>query len=242
MVELVAVLVIIATMAAIAQPRLVDFYVREELRSAARRIESDIRLTQAEAIRGRIFTVMDFDHDAEAYLAFHHSNDTDPPTFQALADPLHRKSVLCGHLPTDCGQGVNLIDADFDRSSHLVFDQHGFALQGGTVTIGSDTYQLTIEVAQGSGKVTINEIIDTDTRMSGSNPDPPNFHAWVVSGLSPTDFNINGADAMLEAASNSLPTRSVTDKVTRDDSGGKDPGLLDTVGDLVGGILGGLGK
>lgn len=140
--ELVLVLAIIATMAAIAAPRYAASAVRYRADLAARRIVHDLALAQATAkAKGASQTVVI-------------NQGTDTVVLSGLAGLDPQVSEYCTKLSESPYQ-ANITGSHFPANNDIVFDGWGIPDSGGTVvlTVGSETRTITVDAE--TGKATI---------------------------------------------------------------------------------------
>ena len=140
--ELVLVLAIIATLAAIAVPRYQSSAVRYRADLAARRIVADLALAQSNAkaassSRSVVFSVS--------------TNNYQMPDLPPLDGTVGSYSVQLSKKPYE----ADITSADFGGDQEVVFNGWGIPDSGGTVVLTVGSEQRTVTVAAETGKTQI---------------------------------------------------------------------------------------
>jgi prepilin-type N-terminal cleavage/methylation domain-containing protein len=142
LIELVIVLAIVATMAAIAAPRYANAAARYRADAAARRVGADLELAAVQArMLGKAVTVT-FNTATATY------------SIAGVEDLRHRAgdyTVALAAEPYRC----TLVSATFGGPSQVTYTFYGTAAAGGQVVVRSGAYTRTATLDPVSGKVTI---------------------------------------------------------------------------------------
>lgn len=148
LVELMVVVMILAIAAAIVIPNFTgsaDF----QAMSAARMVVADLQYAQDAAVTGQTSITVDFDTDAHSYTL---SNASGP-----LVHPMTKADYTMSFPAMRGFESVRLA-AVFGTVDHSVtFDVTGSPDQGGTITVLAGSYQYTLDVAEGTGLVSVSE-------------------------------------------------------------------------------------
>lgn len=134
LVELVLVLAIMATLAALAIPRYANAIANSRLNSAAQRVAADIALAQATARTTGSRQTITFTLATSRYTLSANTDlaaSANPYTVDLTADPYR----------------ATLATASFAGSTTLTFDPFGFPLATGSVAVRVGTAQKTVTVA-----------------------------------------------------------------------------------------------
>lgn len=142
LVELLLVLVIIATASAIAVPRMVESEARWRVSGAARRIAADISEARSYAIASSADVTVTFSR--EGYIV------------TSATDGVIR-SVEIESRPYNAG----IIEADFDGDRELTFDGFGAGSEDGHVTVASDGLKCRVLVDAATGTVKVGDLEQT---------------------------------------------------------------------------------
>ncbi len=140
--ELMLVLAIIATFAAMAAPRYGRASARYRLDLAARRVAADLRLAQAHAKVASSSRTVSFSAATEQYQLLNvpaPDGASGSYTVVLSAEPYR----------------ADLVSADFNGAAQIVFNGWGLPGTGGTVVVAASGQQKTITVAGDTGQVSI---------------------------------------------------------------------------------------
>lgn len=147
LVEILAVVVIIAIAAAMVVPRLGSTGDVQAL-AAMQVTVANIQYAQNEAIVLQSPITVAFDVDADSYVL----ND-------ANGTPLkHPTTKWDFRVPIRATRGTNQVDlmtASFNGQPDLTFDTLGAPAQGGTITLGAEGFTYRLDVAPVTGKITV---------------------------------------------------------------------------------------
>lgn len=143
LIELVAVAVIIAIVAALAVPRLANSIALHRAEATARRVALDISLTRRQARLSGTPMTIEFDAASESY-AIPGVDDADRPGADYTVD-------LAEH-PYE----ADLVTVDFGGQTKATFDGYGQPVAGGGVQIRVGNHARDINVDGVTGEVTIN--------------------------------------------------------------------------------------
>ena len=138
MLELVLVLAIMTTLAAIGAPRYQASLIRYRADLAARRIVADLELAQATAkAKGSSITVI-----------INQSTETVVLSGQAGLDP--HVAEYCTKL-SESPYRANITESSFPTDNNIIFDGWGIPDSGGTavLTVGSETRTITVDAYTG---------------------------------------------------------------------------------------------
>lgn len=142
LIELVLVIAIIATLAAVAMPRYADALVRYRVDAAARRIAADLTLARAEARTASASRTIAFDTAANRYQVL------------GVADLDNSGSVYTLEL-SDEPYHATLASADFAGNNQVTFDGYGVPSSGGSVVVQVGNVTKTVLLDPDSGKATV---------------------------------------------------------------------------------------
>lgn len=140
--ELLLVVAIMATFAAIAAPRYGLALARHRADLAARRVSADLYHAQSYAKTTSAACAVTFVAVTETYQLLN------VPSLDGR--PGHYTVVLSAHP-----YQANIVSADFDGGSQVVFDGWGSPDHGGTIVVAVGTEQRTITLDGGTGQVSI---------------------------------------------------------------------------------------
>lgn len=144
LIELIAVIVIIAILSAMALPRFGASIARARADAAAERIALDLDLARRHAmLRGASQAVI-FDGGTDSYTM---------PGIAHLDHPDVEYKVDLSELPYDVQLG--LIDLGGDQQ--IIFDGYGVPDSGGTITVSTATQTRIVTVDSETGQATISE-------------------------------------------------------------------------------------
>ncbi len=148
LIELMAVIVIIAIAAMLAIP-MFGSAASAQIRSAADMIAADIEYAKSMAIsRQKTYTVI-FDESAESYSI---EDETG-----IISHPVTHKDYVVNFKTDSRVNKVNIVDADFGPSEQVSFTYLGSPDNGGSVTLSADTKTITITVETVTGYVSISQ-------------------------------------------------------------------------------------
>ncbi len=153
MVEIAAVLVVMAILLTVAMPRYASFIQTDRLTRAAARVSTDLRIAQAEAIKSQRYVTVQFYVAESAYRTIFASDGAlvPGPKSVRLAESTYR---------------VSLVSAGFSGEAEAVFDRFGMPLAGGNVVIGINDLQITVTLDGASGRVSTGPIQRTVTPLA----------------------------------------------------------------------------
>jgi type II secretory pathway pseudopilin PulG len=143
LVELLFVIAIIATVAAMAMPRYGRSVARYRAECAARRVAADLYLARSSAKAGSAERVVTFNTVAGSYTLAgvrHLDHSASPYTVTLSDSPYH----------------AQLYYADFGGAPQAQFDMYGSPKWGGTVIVRVGEFQQTVALSREDGSVTIN--------------------------------------------------------------------------------------
>jgi len=168
LVEIVAVVTIMGIMFMIAQPRLRGFVQRDRVQRAARRVATDLRLSQSEAIRQRAQTSVVFRPSSNAYVVWIADIAGDPTEWVPLGDnavAMGSSSGAIVMLADDPDYRVAIESADFNGEARITFNEYGVPTEpaGGSIVLGAGTNRITITVNGATGRVTIQDLTEADS-------------------------------------------------------------------------------
>ncbi len=138
MVEVILVVVIIATLAAVAVPRFSNTLTRQRVEAAARRIVADLALAQRQARTTNASQTVSFTLGTHEYTLI----DMPHPDHPSLT----YKVVL-----SDEPYRASLVSANFGGDTDIIFDVFGVPDSGGSVVIsvGNQVRTVTVEAVTG---------------------------------------------------------------------------------------------
>lgn len=148
MVEMVAVVVIIGTLAGIAVPRYASFSASHRAEATARRIATDITLAQRNA------RITSNTQEVRFYVA------SDKYTLLGMTDPDHPAGVYWVHL-ADEPYGATLVAAEFGGGDNIQFDGYGAPIPnpddtvGGSIVLQVGSIQKIVSVDGKTGRATV---------------------------------------------------------------------------------------
>ena len=142
LIEIVLVLVLIATLTAIAAPRYSGAVARYRASAAAQRIVADIALARSEARTKSATQTVEFDVANDSYL---------------LVNVTALSNLTAAYVTelTESPYQADLISADFGGASTLTFDGYGRPVSGGVIVVRVGPNDRTISVDSESGKATV---------------------------------------------------------------------------------------
>ena len=140
--ELVLVLCIIATLAAIAAPRYAASVARYRVQVAAWRIETDLAFAQR---RARVCGC------SQAVVFSAATNEYQLPGVPDLDNPASNYTVRLSEEP----YAVKLLAVDFGGDQQVIFDGWGMPDSGGSVTLGAGSMQKTVVLDAETGKACV---------------------------------------------------------------------------------------
>ena len=138
MVEVVCVVVIIATLAAVAVPRFSNTLARQRVEAAARRIVVDLALAQRRARTTNAKQKVLFTPATHGY---------------TLIDMRHPGLVYKVLLSED-PYGASIVSANFGGDTDIIFDVFGVPDSSGSVVISVGNHVRTVTVDAGTGRAT----------------------------------------------------------------------------------------
>jgi len=148
LIELIAVIVIIAIAAMLAIP-MFSSAAGIQIRAAADMIAADLEYAKSMAIsRQKTYTVI-FDESAESYRI---EDETG-----IISHPVTHKDYTVNFKTDGRVNKVNIVDADFGSSEQVSFTYLGSPDSGGSVTLSADTKTMTITVETVTGYVSISQ-------------------------------------------------------------------------------------
>jgi prepilin-type N-terminal cleavage/methylation domain-containing protein len=142
LIELVMVVFIVATIAAIARPRYVNSLSSYRAGMAAKRVAADLAYARSNAWSTGVSQVVTFTQASNQYqLAGMKGLDNSANNFIVTlsSDPYY----------------ATINSASFGGSASVTFDAYGFPNQGGQVVVTAGGFQKTITLDQASGNVTV---------------------------------------------------------------------------------------
>lgn len=142
LIELVMVLVTVATISAIAMPRYAGAIAHYRLESAVQRIVADVALAKSRANFSSTPVTVSFDPSTSTY------------QIQGMPDPNGRTGTYTVNLAADPYR-VTLMSASFGNGNQLTFDGYGTPSQGGSVSIAGSGRVRTIAVDSSSGSTSV---------------------------------------------------------------------------------------
>lgn len=148
LIELMAVIVIIAIAAMLAIP-MFSSAASVQIRSAADMIAADIEYARSMAIsKQKTYTVI-FDESAESYRI---EDDTG-----IISHPVTHKDYVVNFKTDGRVDKVNIVDADFASSEQVSFTYLGSPDNGGNVALSAGTNTMTVTVESVTGYVSISQ-------------------------------------------------------------------------------------
>jgi prepilin-type N-terminal cleavage/methylation domain-containing protein len=150
LIEMVMVLVLVGTMAALAIPRFASFY-SIKLDGSIKKVAADIRYCQQMAVSRHdnsriVFSAANDIYTAEEQLAAGGG-------WSGLTDPFTRVNLIMNFRTDPQYKGIDITSANFNSSSTLQFDWQGVPVSGGSVTFSYMGNSRTIIVANNTGRV-----------------------------------------------------------------------------------------
>lgn len=139
--EVVCVVVIIGTLAAIAAPRFSNSLALQHVEAAARRLVVDLTLAQRQAKSSNASQTVRFDPAAGKY------------SLVGMPHPDHPAREYGVSLQEE-PYSATLVSADFDGDQEIIFDVFGVPDSGGSVVIRAGNHVRTIVVDADTGKAT----------------------------------------------------------------------------------------
>jgi len=158
LIEVVAVLAIMAIVLAIAQPRLYGFLQRDRIRRAAHRVAMDLRATQSEAIKQRTQTAVTYLPDSDAYTMW--CGDPSDGSWSIMQRQSARANSTRVYLSSDPDYRVGIASADFGGATDVVFDEYGVPSAGGSIVVGIQMLCITVTVDPVTGRVTVGDLLE----------------------------------------------------------------------------------
>ena len=174
LVELVAVLAIMAVAMAIAQPRMAGYVTRDRLSRSARRVQMDMRLAQNEAVRRRTWMGVGFSPALDFYAVWRWDPNAITPQAWLRAAASHRigdadaEAALRDQvvaLGADPDYLVGIVSTSFD-GNRLVFDAYGIPSAGGSIVLGVGKLRVTVTVNGATGTPTIGDLTQTTAPLN----------------------------------------------------------------------------
>jgi len=148
LIELIAVIVIIAIAAMLAIP-MFGSAASAQIRAAADMVAADLEYAKSMAIsRQKTYTVT-FDESAESYSITDESG--------IISHPVTHKDYVVNFKEDGRVNKVNIVDADFASSEQVSFTYLGSPDNGGSVTLSGGTKTMTITVEAVTGYVSISQ-------------------------------------------------------------------------------------
>lgn len=149
LIELIAVIVIIAFAAMLAVP-MFSSAASTQIRAAADMVAADLEYAKNMAIsRQKTYTVI-FDESAESY-SIKDENGV------VISHPVTHKDYVVNFTADGRVDKVNIVDADFGSSEQVSFTYLGSPDNGGSVTLSAGTVIVTITVETVTGYVSISQ-------------------------------------------------------------------------------------
>lgn len=144
LVEMLVVLMVVAIAAAIVLPNAVGSRDMDAI-AAARTLSVDLQYAQNHAITYQKPVTVTFTPASETYTLTNQSG--------ALNHPI-TKSAYTVNL---AGQEVDLVGANFNNKTVVVFDELGAPDNAGTVTLQAGSYVYRVDVAVATGKISVSQ-------------------------------------------------------------------------------------
>ena len=142
MLELVTVIAIVAILGAVAVPRYSKSHQRYQTELAARKIVADIAYARRRACISSGSQSVSFDLGAQQYQL---------PGVKGLRKAEDDYTVLLTEAPYN----AQIISADFNGDSEVIFDAYGVPDSGGTIVVGVGDYTKTIVLNPDSAKAEV---------------------------------------------------------------------------------------
>ena len=146
LVEIIVVLVILAVVAAMVVPHLIDTGDMQVI-SAARTVASDLQYAQNEAITSQASVTVSFRATSESYDLSNASG--------YLNHPMTRDEFVRDFTQTRGFERLDIVSASFGGSDTVTFDALGTPDNAGSVTLQAGRYVYEIDVAAATGKVSV---------------------------------------------------------------------------------------
>ncbi|MBP7933287.1 MAG: type II secretion system protein [Phycisphaerae bacterium] len=143
LIEAVVVMAIMAVLSAIAIPRFANALQGKAVDLAARRLATDLRLAQVQAIKTVQQQSVTFSVLANSY------------TLVDMPHPDHPSAIYTVKLGEPPYEGAAIASFDFGGPDTLIFDRFGGPSSPGTVVIVLGGRQKTVRVGAGAGRITI---------------------------------------------------------------------------------------
>lgn len=147
LVELIAVIVIVATLAVISVPRFSNSLALQRVEAAARRIIVDLAFAQRHAKSSNVAQTVRFDPVSGEY------------SLVGMPHPDHPSLEYKVFLKEE-PYGVVLVSADFGSEQEIIFDIYGMPDSGGSVVIRVGSQLRTIVVDADSGKASAQKLLE----------------------------------------------------------------------------------
>ncbi len=149
LIELMAVIVIIAIAAMLAIP-MFGSSASTQIRAAADMVAADLEYAKSMAIsRQKTYTVI-FDESAESY-------SITTGDGEVISHPVTHKDYVVNFKADGRVDKVNIVDADFSSFDQVSFTYLGSPDNGGSVTLSAGTKTMTITVEAVTGYVSISQ-------------------------------------------------------------------------------------
>ncbi|RJP37669.1 MAG: prepilin-type N-terminal cleavage/methylation domain-containing protein [Phycisphaerales bacterium] len=162
--EIVIVIVIITTLAWIAQPRFSGYVQRDRLRRAAQRVQMDLRVTQQEAMRRRAPAGITFSPANDFYACWYWNRTLSPAGWSAFANAavLRACGAACDEASMSTALGADpdyqvTIESTGFTGDTITFDLWGVPDAGGDIVLGSANGRITITVDPVSGAASVSD-------------------------------------------------------------------------------------
>lgn|GEM_PF-6197058 len=180
LVELAAVMAIMAVVFMIAQPRLTGFVTRDRVRRSAARVRMDLRLAQNEAIQGRTYTKVTYDPAGDFYAVWYWDKGAYTSDWELLyaGHGAGSYSVIAA-----AGDKVVALGADPDyrvaiesttfTGDAVRFDPYGVPDAGGDIILGVGTLRITVSINAATGRTTTSDLTEPGTCLGIDGPTPP---------------------------------------------------------------------
>ncbi|MFC1592390.1 Tfp pilus assembly protein FimT/FimU [Candidatus Omnitrophota bacterium] len=150
LIELVIVILIIGILAAVAIPRFETFY-SIKVDGAAKKVVSDIRYVQQLAVSGHTNCRVSFDTSGETYSA-QEETPQGSGTWGSITDPFTHSALNVDFNNHAQYKGIGIDSANFGGSSTLQFNWLGGPQSGGSVVLGYQGRNRTIQVESNTGR------------------------------------------------------------------------------------------
>ncbi len=153
-IEAVMVIVILGILVVVANPRFEIFY-ELKIRSAAKKIISDIRYTQSLAMSQHEDYAVSFDIYDDSYRVYRISDNT------TAKDPFSKTDLVVDFDNENLYKGINIVSVDFDTTNVLRFNWEGTPYDGngdilnntGMIVLRYKGKNLTVYIAPQTGRV-----------------------------------------------------------------------------------------